>query len=183
MISDNGPQFSSHEFSQFASTYCIEHVTSNPYFPQSNGEAERAVRTIKGLLKKADDPYAALLSYRNTPLHLGYSPAQLLMSRRLRTSVPTIRSLREPVVPDQFTVCQRDKKEKDKQKTSFDSHHGVIDLKPLNPGENVWLPDQRNAGQVIGEDTPHSYNVETFTGVYRRNRRHIIPLPATDTSV
>ena len=112
VISDNGPQFSSHEFSQFASTYCFEYVTSSPYFPQSNGEAERAVQTIKGLLKKADDPYAALLAYRNTPLHLGYSPAQLLMSRRLRTSVPTIRSLREPVVPDQFTVSQQDKKER-----------------------------------------------------------------------
>ena len=33
------------------------------------------------------------------------------------------------------------------------------------------------------EDNPRSYNVETSTGVYRRNRRHIIPLPATDTSV
>ena len=92
-ISDNEPQFSSHEFSKFASTYCFEHVTSSPYFPQSNGEVERAVRTIKVLLKKADDPYAALLAYRNTPLHLGYSPAQLLMSRRLWTSVPTIRNL------------------------------------------------------------------------------------------
>ena len=37
VISDNGPQFSSHEFSQFASKYCFDHVTSNPYFPQSNG--------------------------------------------------------------------------------------------------------------------------------------------------
>ena len=124
-----------------------------------------------------------MLAYRNTSLHLGYSPAQLLMRRRLQTSVPTIHSLREPVVPDQFTVSQRDKKEKDKQKTSFDSRHGVTDLKPLSLGDNVWLPDQRSAGQVIGEHTPRSYNVETSTGVYRRNRRCIIPLPATDTSV
>ena len=101
VILDNGPQFSSHKFSQFASTYCFEYGL---YFPQSNGEAERAVQTIKGLLKKADDPYAALLAYQNTPLHLRYSPIQLLMSTRLRTSVPTIRSLQEPEVPDQFTV-------------------------------------------------------------------------------
>ena len=57
VISDNRSQFSSHEFSQFSNQYCFEHVTSSPYFPQSNGEAERAVQTIKRLLKKADDPY------------------------------------------------------------------------------------------------------------------------------
>ena len=47
VISDNGPQFSSHKFSQFANKYCFDHVTSSPYFPQSNWEAERAVQTIK----------------------------------------------------------------------------------------------------------------------------------------
>ena len=70
----------------------------SPVVPTFPGEAERAVQSIKGLLKKADDPYAALLAYQNTPLHLGYSPAQLLMCRRLQTSVPTIHSLREPEV-------------------------------------------------------------------------------------
>ena len=47
VVSDNGPQFSSREFSQFANTYCFDHVTSSPYFPQSNEEAERAVQAIK----------------------------------------------------------------------------------------------------------------------------------------
>ena len=72
------------------------------------------MQTIKGLLKKAEDPYIALLAYRNTPLHMGYSPAQSLLSRRLRTSVPMIHSLREPEVPDKLTVSQQDKTQKDK---------------------------------------------------------------------
>ena len=38
-------------------------------FPQSNGQAERSVQTVKNLLKKSDDPYTPLLSYRTTPLH------------------------------------------------------------------------------------------------------------------
>lgn len=40
---------------------------------------ERAVQTIKKLLKKAQDPYKGLLNYRNTPLDgINLSPAQLL---------------------------------------------------------------------------------------------------------
>ena len=175
VILDNGPQFSSREFSQFENMYCFDHVTSSPYFPQSNGEAERAVRTIKQLLKKAEDPYVALLAYRNTPLHLGYSPAQLLMSRRLRTTVPTVPSLRVPNVPDQSSVFQQDKKEKHKQKLNFDSRH-----QSLAPGDCVWLPDQQNAGRVLAENVPRSYDVETLAGQYRRNRCHIIPLPVTE---
>uniref|UniRef100_A0A3B3RKB0 Uncharacterized protein n=1 Tax=Paramormyrops kingsleyae TaxID=1676925 RepID=A0A3B3RKB0_9TELE len=68
-----------------------------------NGEAERAVQTIKNLLKKARDPYRALLAYRATPLSNGYSPAQLLMGRRLRTTVPTLSENLRPSLPDRST--------------------------------------------------------------------------------
>ena len=62
--SDNGPQYSSQEFSQFMRSYGEEHITSSPTYPQSNGQAERMVQTVKRLLKKSKDLYLALLSYR-----------------------------------------------------------------------------------------------------------------------
>lgn len=68
VISDNSPQYSSAEYANFAKTYGFEHKTSSPHYPQCNGEAERAVQTMKGLLKKASDPYLALLAYCTTPL-------------------------------------------------------------------------------------------------------------------
>ena len=43
---------------------------------------------MKNLLKKSEDPYLALMAYRSTPLEVGYSPSELLMSRTLRTTVP-----------------------------------------------------------------------------------------------
>ena len=159
VISDNGPQYASEAYKKFAEEYQFKHVTSSPYFPQSNGEAERAVRTIKGLLKKSSDPYLALLAYRTTPLQVGYSPSELLMSRTLRSAVPTTRIQRAPRVPDPDIVRTKDGDIKARQKQNFDYHHGVRSLPPLEPGDSVWLPDKQVEGEVQGEVTPHSYQV------------------------
>lgn len=67
LVSDNGPQFSSRQFAEFAQSYGFQHVTSSPRYPQANGEAERMVRTIKELFYKSRDPHMALLVYRDTP--------------------------------------------------------------------------------------------------------------------
>ena len=60
--SDNGPQYSSQEFARFASSYEFNHVTSSPRFPQSNGQVERTVQTVKRLPKRSNEPYLAMLS-------------------------------------------------------------------------------------------------------------------------
>jgi len=87
--SDNGPQYSADEFDKFTKSYGIQHITSSPRYPQSNGLVERMVRTVKRLLKRSSDPYLALLSYRATPLPwCNLSPSELLMGRQLRTSLP-----------------------------------------------------------------------------------------------
>jgi len=95
-VSDNGPQYTSGMFEDFAKEYEFQHVTSSPYFPQANGKAERAVETVKSLLGQCEDPYKALLMYRSTPLQVGYSPSELLMGRVLRMFVPTTRAHRTP---------------------------------------------------------------------------------------
>ena len=92
--SDNGPCFNSKEWQRFAEQYDFKHVTSSPLYPQSNGKAEKGVHILKQLLKKAadsdSDPYLALLSYRATPLEYGLPPAELLMNRKLQTTLPCI---------------------------------------------------------------------------------------------
>ena len=87
--SDNGPQYSSQEFAAFSEAYSFKHITSSPLFPQSNGQAERTVQTVKRILRQSEDVFKGLLVYRSTPLPwCGLSPAELSMGRKLRTSLP-----------------------------------------------------------------------------------------------
>ena len=86
-VSDNGPQFSSHECLRFTSEYGFEPIKSSPYHIESNAKAESAVKVAKNILKKSrnEDPYLALLAHRDTPQQdQTYSPAQRIMSRKLR---------------------------------------------------------------------------------------------------
>ena len=135
---------------------------------------------MKNLLKKRSDPYKALLSYRSTPLQVGYSPSQLLMGRVLRSLVPTTRAQREPNIPDLSLVRSRDRRNKARQKRNFDSHRGVRELSPLLPGDKVWLQQRECEGEISDEVAPRSYTVESEDGTVRRNRRDLIRLPNTE---
>ena len=124
LISDNGPQFSSHEFQQFVKQYQIDHHTSSPYHPQSNGMAEKVVQTVKRLMTKArqdgNDPYLALLEYRNAPWSdtLG-SPAQRLMGRRTKTFLPVSSTLLKPETIETKMVQEELQKQRSKQKVTL----------------------------------------------------------------
>ena len=92
LVSDIGPCFRSHEFYKFVKTYWITHVTISLHFHQSNGQVERYIRTIKGLLKKNADPWMSLLIWRLTPVDGDLkSPAELLNGCEYQSNLPLIR--------------------------------------------------------------------------------------------
>ena len=120
VVSDNGPQFASVEFREFARECQFIHTTSSPRYPQSNGEVERAVQTVKKLWgKKGGDPHIALLMYRATPLPNGLSPAEILMGRKVRTKVPALPSTLNPQSPDLTTLKQKRYRAKEKQRENY----------------------------------------------------------------
>ncbi|XP_049525093.1 uncharacterized protein K02A2.6-like [Dermacentor silvarum] len=95
IVSDNGAQFTGDEFATFVRKNNITHLRTAVYHPQSNGLAERAVRTIKDGLKKIgegrlDDKLNRLLfNYRRTPNHSGKSPSELLFGYQIRSRLDT----------------------------------------------------------------------------------------------
>ena len=173
---DNGPCFSSRDFADFAESYGFVHLTSSPLYAKSNGEAERAVQTVKNLLSKAEDPYIALLNYRATPLQQGQSPAELLMGRNLRTRVPAYTARYEHQDVDTSSFRERDSCIKLRQKKNYDQRHRVKPLSRFEKGQKVWVKTPKDiSAEIIDPVQPsgRSYRLKTDLGEIRRNRLHL----------
>ncbi|KAG1649809.1 hypothetical protein GQR58_028618 [Nymphon striatum] len=181
MTSDNGPQYASKEFEEFCGNYGFQHSTSSPKYPQSNGEAERAVQTVKNIFKKESDPYLALLAYRSSPLANGKSPAELLFNRKLRTSIPCITKVLDKII-DTSDISAKENARRNEVKSHYDNRFRVHEQPDLTPGESVWVKDLKRSGVVSSpwKGSPRSFNVKSDGETVRRNRRSLITLPLSD---
>ncbi|XP_026548252.1 uncharacterized protein K02A2.6-like [Notechis scutatus] len=161
IVSDNGPQFTSCKFEVFAANLGIRHALTAPFHPASNGMAERAVRSVKEALERFGpiDWHSKLSRYlltqHTTPCTTtNKSPADLLMSRRLRTTLDRLHPHYTPVTP-----------------LASDSQAREFTLQDLvyarnYSGHPLWVP-----GQVVAITGPKSYRVLLDDG--RTWRRHI----------
>ena len=72
LVSDNGPCYVAETFTSLMKEYGVNHITSSPHYPQSNGLAEKFVQIVKNLFHiakdEATDTYKCLMIYHNTPL-------------------------------------------------------------------------------------------------------------------
>ena len=177
IISDNGPQYSSHIFQQFAQGWNFKHITSSPRYAQSNGFIERQVQTTKSVMSKAkkshQDIQRALLCLRTTPIDSVLpSPAELLYGRKIRGTMPV--KISNPL-PNKDNIADRLGKRQDQQKQYHDRN--AHDQSPLHKGQNVRIQDGKRwaPGVVVSKrPEPRSYEIVTQNGnILRRNRRHI----------
>lgn len=74
-------------FAAFANEYGFKRVTSSSRYTQSIGLGDGAVK-VMDFLERMGGAYKILLAYKTSQLKNGYSPAELLLSRRLRTTLP-----------------------------------------------------------------------------------------------
>ena len=131
IVTNNGPQFISTEFSTCLSSSGIAHRKVTPYWPQANSEVERFNRTVEKAIRAAnvdgknrkEELDVLLLNYRSTPHCItGQPPAVLLFGLNIRNKIP------EPLTstpPDEIpaTVLQHDRERKEKIKAYADDHN------------------------------------------------------------
>ena len=160
LVSANGPQFTSEEFTDFMKVNGIKHIRSVPYHPSTNGLAERFVQTFKRAMKTSaqDEPNLSirlsqfLLGYRST-LHAttNVSPGELFLQRKLRTRFDLLNPNIESVV----------KIKQSNQKTHHDKH---VKQRHFSKGQLVmvkdfilmkWIP-----GKIVNTTGPLSYSIQ-----------------------
>ena len=180
--SDNGPQFVSAEFAKFSGEWGFQHTVSSPGHQQCNGKAEAAVKVIKRLMKRADDPYLALLEYRNTPTAgMSSSPAQRMFGHSTRSILPTA----TPFGTDVLT-----QKARKKMVTQKHYNRSAKELDQLNIGSPVLLRDfasqkhKWQQGRVVQQMSDRSYLVSNNATdkAVRRNRSDLRPIAENESN-
>ena len=72
LISDNGPCYTAEVFTNLMREYSVNHITSSPPSPQSNGLDEKYVQIVKNLFYKVkeegEDLFKYLMAYHSTTL-------------------------------------------------------------------------------------------------------------------
>ena len=178
IVSDNGPLFSSKEFTKFLSGLGIKHTTSSQGYPHSNGFIERYMQMVKNMLSKSSNTWSfqeVLADLRMTHIGMGLpSPAEILHGRNLTTKVQAeidINAIRSLLQERQL-----------KMMLAHDSSKRAKKARPLVVGERCYVLGSKNewidAFITSTKDSGRIYDtqVEATGGHLTRNCSHIRPI-------
>ncbi|CAB4007397.1 Uncharacterized protein K02A2.6, partial [Paramuricea clavata] len=181
VVTDNGPQFTSAEFQLFLKTNGIKHITTAPFHPATNGQAERFVQSFKHAMKCEKQSASQLktnmakflLAYRNTPHSTtGESPSVLFLGRPLRTRLDLVKpDLQRKVMNRQIDQAGRKGHSPTRQLSI-----GQTVMARNYSGKDKWLP-----GIVRAQTGPLAYEIKV--GPNRIWRRHIDQLRTSSVKV
>ena len=169
VVTDNGPQFTSAEFTEFLKRNGVKHIRVAPYHQASNGAAESMVQTFKRSLTASSGTRLPLqqrlgdflLKYRTTPHSTtSCTPASLFLGRVCRTRL----SLLKPDTESRVLKRQA-------ESVSCSS------WREFYMGERVAVRDVRTqqwfAGTVAERSGPKSYVVSFDDGIWKRHVDHL----------
>ena len=112
------------------------------------------------------------------PLYNGYTPAELLMGKKLRSTHALAPEKLTPRWPETEQLRKVELEYKHKQAKNYNWRLRASVLPVLKPGEKVWVTD-RSAPAVIVQKSlePGSYVVKTDQSLLRRKRRQLVETP------
>ena len=171
LISDNRPFYASDTFKRLMAEYQVNHITSSPYYPQSNGLAEKYVQIIKNLFHKAkeegQDLHKCLMTYRNTPLPSTLqSPMQILSNRITRPTLPLSNAAKRQIDLPNVHLRMTQKNQ------HLPTHNLCIDQAVMYQDASTmkWYP----AKITKWCNEPRSYIITTEDRVqYRKTQKHL----------
>ena len=170
LVTDNGSAFTSKDFQSFIQSNGIQHITSAPYHPSTNGLAERMVQCFKEGLKRIQGGTLQsrisrfLFHYRITPHTVtGLSPAELLMGRRPRSKL----DLLFPNMSNKMEQYQQKMIPPRKSTRLFKIDDRVF-ARDFRTSGQTWLP-----GNIVKVLSPLSFIIQTTEGTVRRHVDHI----------
>ena len=152
-------------FTTLMKDYNVNHLTSSPHYPQSNGLAEKYMQIVKNVFYKAKeedkDLFKCLMVYCNIPLSESLSsPMQILTSRSARSSSPMSHGARRQKGLDCENLRTHCKNE---HLPMHDIHlHQAVMYQ--DPASKRWYP--ATITKLCQE--PRSYIVTTKQGVQHR---------------
>ena len=177
LVSDNGPCYTSEIFTNLMEEYNVDHITSSPHYPQSNGLAEKYVQIVKNLFCKAKeegkDLYQCLMIYHNTPLSRTLqSPMQILASRSARSSLAMSNTARQQKHLDCEDLRAQSK---NVHLPTHDFHIGQS-VMYLNPVNRRWYPatitsfcQEPQSYKIKTDDVIICRKIQSHLKVYQRN--------------
>lgn len=157
LVSDNGTAFCSQEFKSFCDLNGISHVTSPPYHPASNGQAESYVKVVKKGIRSSllcsnngkqtkNRLLKYLFDYRNSKhTTTGFSPAQLVYGRKLRSRLDLL-SPPSPKSPSTAPAC-------DERDVQCLQDKITKNVKQFAPGTMVLYTKYLNNKMIWGKGT------------------------------
>jgi transposase InsO family protein len=163
---DNGPPYNSRAWRAYAKEKGFESRACTPEHPEGNGIAERfmgvLVKVVHTAIAQGRDPkeevMRRLLNYRNTRHpSTGCTPAELLMNRRPRTKIP---SLRRPAEGEVHRRAQaKDRETRAIRKEVVDKKKRAA-KKEICPGDRILIKQQKTTIKPPYDPKPY-----TVTGV------------------
>ena len=126
-------------------------------------------------MKHRRGPHLAILEYRNAPIDKYATPAQLLISHKLRSVLPVTNNSLKPNIVDDSTFQHVRKEMQFQQKKYNDTN--TRELPELEKGTVVKVRDGKDwrSAVVLGKaKQPRRFFIRLESGqVWRRNRRHL----------